>query len=172
MSDEFEKRDWAEDLNEGIRNRDTWLRGLKIVVLFLFLAAARFVLALLALFQFLHCLFRNRPGEFVRPAGPWLARYIELVILYVTWSSDYAPFPFAPLGEVADGPPDYGRGEAPPAADEDSYEYEDDRYDSEPADLPPDAEDILPEDEPRNGDERGEDESADDGSRPPPRPDA
>lgn len=110
MNDDFDRRDWVDDLNAGIRNRDTWFRGIKIVILFLFLIAVRVVLALITLFQFCHCLVRNRPSGYIMPAGSWLAHYVEDVILFVTWNSDRAPFPFSPLSKVND--------EEPPVTDE------------------------------------------------------
>ena len=69
MSDEFDRRDWAEDLNEGIRSRDTWFRGLKIIVLMFFLAIARFALLVAVAYQFCFCLVRNRPSEVMLPVG-------------------------------------------------------------------------------------------------------
>jgi hypothetical protein len=177
MSDEFDYRDWKEDLYDGLRNRDTWFRGVKILFLSLFLVAVRVVLVLLTIFQFCHYLFRNRPSEIVMQAGPWLARYVELIILYVTWSTDYAPFPFAPLRDIGeDGGYDYG--ESSSGVEEGSSGYEEERYDSEPPAPPPGAEDALPEDNGGVSEDEAlpEDESTDEGDddhpAPPPRPDA
>lgn len=177
MSDEFDRRDWVEDLNEGIRNRNTWFRGVKILVLLLFLAVARFALFAIVIYQFCFCLVRNRPSDLARPVGPWLARYVELIILYVTWSTDYAPFPFAPLRDITeDG--GYGYGESSSGLEEESSDYEEERYDSEPSTPPPGAEDTLPED---NGgvpedealpEDESTDEGDDDQPTAPPRPDA
>ncbi len=177
MSDEFDRRDWVEDLNQGIRNRDTWFRGLKILVLLLFLAVARFALIVTVIYQFCFCLVRNRPSELVRPAGPWLARYVELIILYVTWSTDYAPFPFAPMRDITEEG-GYSYGESSSGPEEEASDYEEERYDSEPPAPPPGAEDALPEDEaaPPEDEALPEDEGTDEGDdeqpTPPPRPDA
>lgn len=177
MSDEFDRRDWVEDLNEGIRNRDTWFRGLKTLVLLLFLAVARFALIVVVIYQFCFCLVRNRPSELVMPVGPWLARYVELTILYVTWSTDYVPFPFAPLRDIAeDG--DYQYDDSGSGLEDEATDYEQERHDGEPPASPPGAEDALPED---NGgvpeeealpEDEGTDEGDDDQHTPPPRPDA
>lgn len=177
MSDEFDERDWREDLYEGIRNRDTWFRGLKILVLLLFLAVARFALIAIVIYQFCFCLVRNSPSDLARPVGPWLARYVELAILYVTWSSDYAPFPFAPLREVAEEA-SYTYAEPEPGFEEEPSDYEEERYESEPPAPPPGAGDALPEDEaaPPEDEALPEDEAEpgrdDDQPNPPPRPDA
>jgi hypothetical protein len=178
MSDEFDYRDWKEDLYDGLRNKDNWFRGLKIVVLSLFLIAVRVTLALLTLFQFCHCLFRNRPSEAVIQAGPWLGRYVDQSIRFMTWHSDRAPFPFAHPREVMEDEPAYRAAEAAPDAEEEQYAYEEERYDSEPPAPPPGAEDALPEDNGGVPEDEAlpEDESTDEGDdeqpSPPPRPDA
>jgi hypothetical protein len=172
MSDEFDRRDWMEDLNEGIRNGSTWLRGLKILVLMLFLAVARLALIVIVFYQFCFCLVRNRPSELVFPVGAWLARYVEKVILFVTWYSDHAPFPFSHINRVLDEEPDYWREDYGFAPEEgEGYAGAEDRDDEQPPSPPaPDemrgAESEQP---PESGDEVEEDE--DRGNRPP-RPDA
>jgi len=168
MSDEFDRRDWAEDLNEGIRNRDTWLRGLKIIVLFLFVAAARFVLIITTFYQFCFCLVRNRPSEFVKPIGPWLARYVEKVILFITWNSDHAPFPFTHFNRVMGEEPEYRYDESAFHAEEETYAEENEQY----SPAPPPAEEA--DEDHKIEEDTGEESPEDDKSQPnePPRPDA
>ncbi len=174
MSDEFDRRDWAEDLNEGIRNRDTWFRGLKIIVLLLFLSIARFALLVTVAYQFFFCLVRNRPSDIMLPVGRWLARYVEKAILFMTWNTDHAPFPFTHISRVMEWEPEY-RDEEPAfqAADE-SFAEEEEPYEPEPP-APPPTEDEVAGDEPDTADETGEEaEPNEDEDRPtqPPRPDA
>lgn len=173
MSDEFDRRDWAEDLNAGIRNRDTWFRGLKTLVLFLFLAVARFALIVTAVYQFCFCLVRNRPSEFAMPVGPWLALYVEKTILFITWNSDRAPFPFAPLREVMEQQSDYQYEEPAFQAEDETFDDEEEPYRHEPA-SPPTARDEMADDEPDTSGETDEETGKDDGeqSSQPPRPDA
>ncbi len=168
MSDEFDRRDWAEDLNEGIRNRNTWFRGLKIVVLLLFLAIARFALLVAIAYQFCFCLVRNRPSEIMLPAGRWLARYVGKVILFITWNSDHAPFPFAPLGEVMEQEPEYGHEEPAFQPEDEEVTGGEERYDPEP----PAKEDAAPDDAADGEEPTEEPGDGEDQSNPPPRPDA
>lgn len=173
MSEEFDRRDWAEDLNAGIRNGDTWLRGVKILVLLLFLVAVRILVFLLAVFQFLHCLLRNRPNEFVMPAAAWLARYVEKVILFLGWNSNRAPFPFAGLDDVWEDEPDNGQTDFRFDDDEWPDESREGRHDSDSPE-PPEEHDKPEEPAGGSGEEAGEAESETDDDRngPPPRPDA
>lgn len=172
MSDEFDRRDWVEDLNEGIRNRNTWFRGLKIVVLLLFLAIARFALLIGIAYQFCFCLVRNRPSEIMLPAGRWLAHYVEKIILFVTWNSDHAPFPFAPLGEVMEREPEYRDEETVFHARDESSAGEEEQYAPE-SPAPPPAEETAAPDDATDGEEpEGEPGDGEDQSKPPPRPDA
>jgi hypothetical protein len=174
MSDEFDKRDWAEDLNDGIRNRDTWFRGLKIVVLLLFLAIARFALLVTVAYQFCFCLVRNRPSEIMLPVGRWLALYVEKSILFMTWNSDHAPFPFTHFNRVMEQD-SYYQDEASSfqAADED-FAGEEEPYIPEPP-APPTTDDEA-EDTPdtveQESDETGEEPEEEDKPGQPPRPDA
>lgn len=168
MSDEFDRRDWVEDLNEGIRNRNTWFRGLKIVVLLLFLAIARFALLIGIAYQFCFCLVRNRPSEIMLFAGRWLARYLEKAVSFMTWNSDYAPFPFAFPGEVMEREPEYRDEETVFHARDESSAGEEEQYAPEPP-APPPAEEIAAPDDATDGEEPEEDENQ---SNPPPRPDA
>lgn len=182
MSDEFDKRDWAEDLNQGIRNRDTWFRGLKIVVLLIFLAIARFALLIAVFYQFCFCLVRNRHSDLILPAGRWLARYVQMAIMFLTWNTDDAPFPFAPFSEVMQQEPDFPNEDAEYYPDAENFAAGEEQYASEPLMLAPvedaDPEDEGREDEPpagepdedRDGEEPGEDEE--DRPSQPPRPDA
>lgn len=168
MSDEFDRRDWVEDLNEGIRNRNTWFRGLKIVVLLLFLAIARFALLIGIAYQFCFCLVRNRPSEIMLFAGRWLARYLEKAVSFMTWNSDYAPFPFAFPGEVMEREPEYRDEETVFHARDESSAGEEEQYAPE-SPAPPPAEETAAPDDATDGEEPEEDENQ---SKPPPRPDA
>lgn len=172
MSDEFDRRDWVEDLNEGIRNRNTWFRGLKIVVLLLFLAIARFALLIGIAYQFCFCLVRNRPSEIMLFAGRWLARYLEKAVSFMTWNSDYAPFPFAFPGEVMEREPEYRDEETAFHARDESSAGEEEQYAPEPP-APPPAEETAAPDDTADGEEPEEEPGdGEDQSKPPPRPDA
>ena len=177
MSDEFDRRDWAEDLNEGVRNRDIWFRGLKIIVLILFLAVARFALLATVIYQFCFCLVRNRPSEIMLPIGRWLAHYAEKAILFMTWNSDHAPFPFTHFNRVMEHEPDYRAEEETYQSEDESIASDEERYAPEQP-IPPAAEDEIADDEPEaeesNGSEDGEEPVEDEEDRPtqPPRPDA
>ncbi len=178
MNDEFDRRDWAEDLNEGIRNRDTWFRGLKIIVLLFFIAVARLALLVAVVYQFCFCLVRNRPSDIMLPIGRWLARYVEKIILFITWNTDHAPFPFTHINRVMEWEPDYRNEEPAYQAEDENFAEEEERYDSEPP-APPAAEEEVSEEEPaadeqagEESDEEPEPENDEGQSRPPPRPDA
>jgi hypothetical protein len=180
MSDEFDRRDWAEDLNDGIRNRDTWFRGLKIVVLLLFLAIARFALLVTVAYQFCFCMVRNRPSEIMLPVGRWLASYVEESILFMTWNSDFAPFPFSSFNKVTDPKPD--NLDQNQAYETDGEYYAGDQAPfvpepPEPPEPPASADEIQdeePGEEPPTADTDSEDPGESDDIRPgqPPRPDA
>jgi hypothetical protein len=175
MSDKFDGRDWFDVLNESIRNRATWIRGGKCVLLLIALFIVRFALYFATAYQFCHCLVRGRPSPFWQPVGRWMASYLEKATLFMTWTTDRPPFPFAPFSEVMEQEPDY-RDEEPAFQPEDeSFAEEEERYDPEPPALPP-AEDEVADEEPVAEEQAGgeEPEPEDEEGRPsqPPRPDA
>jgi hypothetical protein len=171
MSEEFDKRDWAEDLNEGVRNRDTWFRGMKILVLLLFLAIARFALLVTVAYQFCFCLVRNRPSEIMLPAGRWLARYAEKAILFMTWNSNHAPFPFTHFNRVMEQEPEYRDENFGVQAEEEYFTNDDEPYAPEPP-APPATDDEVTDEQPDDEDTEEPEEDEEDRPGQPPRPDA
>jgi hypothetical protein len=176
MSDKFDGRDWLDVLNESIRSRATWVRGGKCVLLLIALFIVRLVLYFATAYQFCHCLVRGQPSQFFQPVGRWMASYLEKATLFMTWTTDRPPFPFAPFSEVMDQEPDYRDEEPAFQSEDESFAEEQERYDPEPP-APPPAEDEIADEEPVAEEQDSEEpaekpEDDEDKSSPPPRPDA
>lgn len=81
------------DLKHNIKNQSTWVRGL-YMLLFSFLAGiADFVLFGVVLFQFVHKLLTGKVNERLLKLGRGLASYIYQIIQFLTFNSEYHPYP-------------------------------------------------------------------------------
>ncbi len=86
-----------EDLKRNVKDKDTWLRFLYLVVF-----GVAFYLSILltfaaSVFQFLAKLFNGSAFAGVAEFGANLASYQQQVTSYLTFASDEKPFPFAPF---------------------------------------------------------------------------
>jgi hypothetical protein len=97
------------DVKQNVRNIDTWLRGLFIIVfavIFYFLVG---IIWLLVIFQFLTTVITGKLNNQLENFSGVLTDYALQILDYVTYQSDVKPFPFSPL------PDQEGNKNAPPA---------------------------------------------------------
>ncbi len=94
------------DVKENVRNIDTWLRGLFIVIfgiIFYFLVG---IIWLLVIFQFLTKVFTGSLNERLESFSQGLSDYANQILQYVTFQSEMRPFPFSPFpGTEVQSPP-------------------------------------------------------------------
>lgn len=96
------------DVKQNLRNLDSWLRGLFIVifaVIFYFLVG---IIWLLVIFQFLTTVITGKLNNQLENFSGVLTDYALQILDYVTYQSDLKPFPFSPL-------PDQEKNEKAPA---------------------------------------------------------
>jgi hypothetical protein len=86
-----------EDLKKNVKDKDTWLRFVYLVVF----AAAFYITVLLtfavAIFQFFAKLFSGASFDGMSEFGENLATYQGQLTRYMTFASHDKPFPFAPF---------------------------------------------------------------------------
>lgn len=90
----------SRPIEENIKSRSTWLRGLFMLVFIGIYALSRFVVGAVVLLQFLWVLFTGEINERLRELGQSFATYTSQIIRYLTYNSEQRPFPFD-----ADWPP-------------------------------------------------------------------
>jgi len=78
-----------------VKSRNTWLRGVFMLLFVVIFNIAEFVLMMTTLFQFLASLFTGKPNERALRFGANLAEFIGQIGSYLTFASDERPFPFA-----------------------------------------------------------------------------
>jgi len=91
-----------DEIKQKILDKNTWLRGLYMLLFVLISGVARFVIAVLVLFQFFSVLFTGNTNAQLLTLGQNLSTYIYQITLFLTFNSEWRPFPF---GSWPDGAP-------------------------------------------------------------------
>lgn len=99
MNDEIR----TEEIRENIKSQDTWLRLLFIIIYGMILWLASVVLAFVVVFQFLSVLFTRETQKNLLEFGASLAEFVRQIVAYLTFNTEYKPFPFGdwPAGAAA-----------------------------------------------------------------------
>lgn len=99
MTDEFD----PEEIKENVKQQDSWLRLIFIVIYAVVLWATSIVLGLVVVFQFLSVLFTRTPQKTLLEFGGSLAEFVRQIVAYLTFNSEDKPFPFGdwPKGGTA-----------------------------------------------------------------------
>ena len=84
------------ELKEHLTAKDTWIRGLYMLLFAVFLAVAKVVTGVVVVVQFLFSVFSGETNDNLRELGAGLSRFTYLVMMFLTYNSDDKPFPFQP----------------------------------------------------------------------------
>jgi hypothetical protein len=82
------------EIKNSVTNRETWMRGLFMLLFFLISGVARLVIAVVVLIQFLSVLFTGSANAQLLSFGQSLSTYVYQITLYLTFNSEWRPFPF------------------------------------------------------------------------------
>ena len=100
-----------EQLKQHLSAKETWKRGLFILIFAFLYSIAEVVIAAIVLFQFLATLFTGTPNDRLLSFSETLTRYVYQILQFVTYTSDYLPYPFGTWPE-----PSAGASAQPPTA--------------------------------------------------------
>lgn len=91
----------SNDVKQNLKSQSTWMRGLYMLIFAVFYTIADIVLFAVIIFQFLLKLFTGNTNDRLRKLGQGLSTYIYQVLQYLSFNSDYQPYPFGawPKGE-------------------------------------------------------------------------
>ncbi len=91
----------SNDVKENIKSQSTWKRGLYMLLYAVFYMLAEIVLAAVVIFQFLLQLFTGETNERLRKLGQSISTYAYQILVFLTFNSEYHPYPFGawPTGE-------------------------------------------------------------------------
>ena len=96
----------SHDYKNNLKQTSTWKRGLYMLLFAIFYGIAEVVLVAIIVFQFLLKLFTDGTNEKLLVLGQNLTTYIYEILQYLSFNSDYKPYPF---GEWPDGEPVPGK---------------------------------------------------------------
>jgi len=86
-----------EDLKKNVKDKDTWLRFIYLVVFGIAFYLSILLTFAASIFQFLAKLFSGAAFGGLADFGDNLAAYQGQVTRYLTFASEEKPFPFAPF---------------------------------------------------------------------------
>ncbi len=86
-------------MKENARNKDTWLRGLFIIVFGIIFYFLYMVIWLTVIFQFLTKVLTGELNKNLSDFSEKLTRFAFQILLYITFQSEERPFPFSPWPE-------------------------------------------------------------------------
>ena len=91
----------SDDIKENLKSHSTWMRGLYMLLYIIFARIAEIVLGAVIVFQFLLKLFTGETNERLLKLGQGLSTYIYQTFQYLTFNTEYQPYPFGawPKGE-------------------------------------------------------------------------
>lgn len=84
-----------DEVKGNLKNADVWMRLLYIVIFYLFYGAAKVVLFVMVVYQFLSTLFTGKTNERLLDFGRQLSEYIYQTVQFLSYTSDDKPFPFS-----------------------------------------------------------------------------
>lgn len=84
------------EFKEHLTAKDTWIRGLFLLLFAFILGVAKVVTAAVVVIQFFFTVFTGGTNDNLRHFGAGLSRFTYQVMLYLTYNSDDKPFPFQP----------------------------------------------------------------------------
>ena len=85
----------TNEIKANLKQQTIWLRGLYMQMFALFYSVAEFVLFAAVIFQFLFILFTGKNNPRLLRLGQSLATYVYQILQFLTFNSDYQPYPFA-----------------------------------------------------------------------------
>ncbi len=83
-------------IKENVTRRSVWLRLVFMIVLSVAFNVAELITFAVVAFQFLSSLFTGQPNDRLTRFGRNLARYLQQIIVYMTFATEEKPFPFTP----------------------------------------------------------------------------
>jgi len=78
----------------SLTNIDTWIRLAYMVLFALLLMAARAILSIVVLMQFVLVLVFGKDNENLRNLGQGLGKWVYQAVMFLTFNSNNKPFPF------------------------------------------------------------------------------
>ncbi len=86
-------------MKENVKNVDTWMRGLFIIIFGIIFYVLIGIIWLLVIFQFVTKVITGNLNAQLEKFSGTLTAYTRQILDYVTFRSEVRPFPFSPMPE-------------------------------------------------------------------------
>lgn len=86
----------SKEIKENFTQQSTWMRGLYMLMFALFYNVAEIVLFAVVVVQFFFKLLTGQTNPRLLQLGKSIASYIYQTMQFLTFNSDYRPYPFGP----------------------------------------------------------------------------
>lgn len=83
----------SNDLKHNMKNQNTWIRGLYMLLFYFLAGVAVLVLLAVIIFQFMHKLITAKTNQRLLKLGRELGSYVHQIIQFMTFNSEYHPYP-------------------------------------------------------------------------------
>jgi len=83
------------ELKTNLRRKQTWLRGLYMLLFIVLYHVAEFVVGVVVLLQFLFCLVSGKTNANLLQFAEGLSRYAYQILRYLMFNDERRPYPFA-----------------------------------------------------------------------------
>ncbi len=95
----------SNDIKDNIKQQSTWKRGLYMLLFSIFYTIAEVLLVAIVVFQFALKLVTGDSNEPLRRLGQSIGTYIYQIIQFLTFNTEYHPYPFGtwPKGALNEG---------------------------------------------------------------------
>lgn len=90
-----------QSINDALKDGSTWKRIISMLVLGFAYGVAETVLIALVVAQVLFRLVSGNTNEPMKAMGKKVADYIYRILMFLTYNSDYRPFPFSAWSDDA-----------------------------------------------------------------------
>ena len=87
------------------RSKNTWIRGLFMLLYGIALGICQWLIVVIALVQFVFRLLTGEDNEQLRKLGVGFSRYVAEVTLFLTYASERKPFPMSSWPDSGVTPP-------------------------------------------------------------------
>jgi len=93
-----------KDIKDNLTRQSSWMRALYMVLFAIFYSIAEIVIVVVVVFQFFALLIMGKTNARLLKLGQSLSTYIYQVMLYLTFNSEYHPYPFGAWPKGAPAP--------------------------------------------------------------------
>jgi len=92
-----------QETKDNLTSRNTWIRVVYMILFAVIYYIVEFVIAVVAVVQFLSTLFTGKVNQQLQALGQGVGAYVNEIIQFLTYHTDDKPYPFAPWSKEAPG---------------------------------------------------------------------